>query len=186
MTEEPPASDAATDENITDDTSGENTTATATPSAESDADAPTEETAPQTEGVQPTTEPVNGYYWGLGRRKSAVARVRIKPGDGKFLINKRSIKDYFSTDHDRKAIRQPQEATQTAKSIDVFVNVVGGGTTGQAGAIILGVARALCAMTPDYQESLRDGKFLTRDPREVERKKYGQRGARRRFQFSKR
>ena len=127
-----------------------------------------------------------GFYWGTGRRKRSIARVRIKPGDGKFLINKREIDAYFSNRRDRRQVIAPLEATKSGKHVDVFVNVGGGGTTGQSGAILLGLARALCKLSPDYESPLREGNFLTRDSRKVERKKYGQRGARRRFQFSKR
>jgi small subunit ribosomal protein S9 len=148
----------------------------------SSADEPTPEAAIPA----PRGEMKNGYYWGLGRRKSAVARVRIRPGEGKFEINSRTIEKYFGIETYRKAIAKPLEVTQTTKGLDVFVNVVGGGPTGQAGAIVLGLARALCVMEPDHRTALLEGNYLTRDPREVERKKYGQRGARRRFQFSKR
>jgi len=129
---------------------------------------------------------VNPYVWGTGRRKTAVARVRIKPGDGKFLINKKEVDDFFRLEPDRKAVRKPLVVTDTAKRFDVFVNIGGGGTTGQAGAISLGLARALKATNADYEPALREHQLLTRDARKVERKKYGQRGARRRFQFSKR
>ncbi|MEE9297280.1 MAG: 30S ribosomal protein S9 [Phycisphaerae bacterium] len=130
--------------------------------------------------------PKYGYYWGTGRRKSAIARVRIREGTGKFLINKRKLNDYFSLQKDRDTIVAPLKATDSAKRVDVFVNIGGGGITGQAGAILLGLARALRGFNPDCEPILRDGKYLTRDSRRVERKKYGQRGARRRFQFSKR
>lgn len=127
-----------------------------------------------------------GYYWGTGRRKTSVARVRIKPGDGKLLINERKLEDYFKTDEDRKAVTGPLIATKTEKLFDIFVNVRGGGTTGQAGATVLGIARALRNYDPSIGQTLRDGGYLTRDPRMVERKKPGQSGARKRFQFSKR
>jgi len=127
-----------------------------------------------------------GYHWGTGRRKSAVARVRIKSGSGKFEINGREIEKYFPGERDRRVVVAPLLATDTLKRVDVFVNASGGGTTGQADAIVLGVARALLAASKEYQASLREGQFLTRDPREVERKKYGRSGARRSFQFSKR
>jgi small subunit ribosomal protein S9 len=127
-----------------------------------------------------------GFYWGTGRRKTSVARVRIKPGDGKLVINKRQLGEYFKTDQDRSAVTGPLVATKTEKSFDIFVNVRGGGTTGQAGATVLGIARALKTYDPSVAQVLRDGGFLTRDPRMVERKKPGQSGARRRFQFSKR
>ena len=127
-----------------------------------------------------------GFYWGLGRRKSAVARVRIKPGDGKLLINKKELDKYFAREQDRNSVIAPLKAVDAEKSFDVFVNVRGGGTTGQAGATLLGVARALKNFNEDYLQALRDGGHLTRDSRMVERKKPGQRGARRAFQFSKR
>jgi len=127
-----------------------------------------------------------GYWWGTGRRKSSVARVRIKPGDGKLLINKRELNDYFKREQDRQAVVAPLAAVQSEKSFDVFVNVRGGGITGQSGATRLGVARALKNYDENFAQPLRDGGHLTRDPRMVERKKPGQAGARRRFQFSKR
>jgi small subunit ribosomal protein S9 len=127
-----------------------------------------------------------GYYWGTGRRKSSVARVRIKPGDGKLLINKKELNDYFTREQDREAVLAPLKTVDGVKSFDVFVNVRGGGTSGQAGAVLLGIARALKNYDENYAQPLRDGGHLTRDSRMVERKKYGQRGARRRFQFSKR
>ena len=112
--------------------------------------------------------------------------MRVRPGTGVFKINNREVDQYFHLEKDRRVIVQPLEATGTSKKVDVLVNVCGGGITGQAGAIVLGVARALKECNPDYEAILRDGNFLTRDSRKVERKKYGQRGARRRFQFSKR
>ncbi len=128
----------------------------------------------------------NPYTWGTGRRKTAVARVRIRPGDGKFLINKREVDRYFLLEKDRQAVRVPLEVTGMGGTIDVFVNVKGGGITGQAGAVVLGLARALAKHDPSLTPRLKEHQLLTRDPRKVERKKYGQRGARRRFQFSKR
>jgi len=128
----------------------------------------------------------SGFWWGTGRRKSSVARVRIRPGTGTLLINKRQIDDFFKIDQDRKAVLSPLHAVGGEKSFDVFINVNGGGTTGQAGASMLGIARALKNYDPNYLQALRDGNYLTRDPRMVERKKPGQSGARRRFQFSKR
>ena len=127
-----------------------------------------------------------GYYWGTGRRKSSVARVRIKPGDGKLVINKRDLPDYFKREQDRQAVLAPLQAVEWKKSFDIYVNVKGGGTTGQSGAVLLGIARALKNYDENYIQPLRDGGHLTRDSRMVERKKPGQRGARRRFQFSKR
>ncbi len=133
-----------------------------------------------------STGPKGGYWWGTGRRKSSVARVRIKPGDGKLIVNKKELKDYFVREQDRKAVLAPLTAVDAEKTFDVFINVKGGGTTGQAGASLLGIARALKKYDENYLQALRDGGHLTRDPRMVERKKPGQRGARRKFQFSKR
>ncbi len=133
-----------------------------------------------------STGPKGGYWWGTGRRKSSVARVRIKPGKGKLLVNKKELKDYFVREQDRKAVLAPLVTVDAEKSFDIFINVKGGGTTGQAGASLLGIARALKKYDENYIQALRDSGHLTRDPRMVERKKPGQRGARRRFQFSKR
>ena len=136
--------------------------------------------------VKVAAEPKFGFWWGTGRRKSAVARVRIKPGDGQYKIDNRSIEEYFTEVQDRENLTAPLRATKTLGSIDVFVNVNGGGHTGQAGAILLGLARALKEYDPALEPTLRKENFLSVDARRVERKKYGQRGARRRFQFSKR
>ena len=126
------------------------------------------------------------YTWGVGRRKTSVARVRIKPGTGKIEINGRSLNDYFTGERDRKVFFGPLEVTNTGGKLDIFVNTDGGGPTGQMGAIIMGLGRALLRYDASLEKALRDGGFLTRDARMKERKKYGQRGARRRFQFSKR
>ena len=134
----------------------------------------------------PTGEPKGGYWWGTGRRKSSVARVRIKPGSGKLIVNKKQLDDYFKREQDRNAVMAPLKAVKAEKLFDVFINVKGGGTTGQSGASLLGIARALRNYDDGYIQALRDSGHLTRDPRMVERKKPGQRGARRRFQFSKR
>lgn len=147
------------------------------------AQAPAEQPKP---APSSTSEPKGGYWWGVGRRKSSVARVRIKPGSGRLLINKRELADYFKREQDRQAVIAPLKAIDSEKSFDVFVNVRGGGSTGQSGATRLGVARALKIYNEIYIQPLRDGGHLTRDPRMVERKKPGQSGARRRFQFSKR
>ncbi len=128
----------------------------------------------------------NGYVWGTGRRKAAIARVRIRPGSGKFEVNKKHVDQFFCVERDQQDVRAPLSATQTADKVDVFVSVSGGGTTGQAGAILLGLARALKSYDASYEPVLRQQRLLTRDSRKVERKKYGQAGARRRFQFSKR
>lgn len=132
------------------------------------------------------SEPKSGFWWGTGRRKSSIARVRIKPGSGKLMINKKELDDYFKRERDRKSVMAPLKTVNAEKIFDVFINVKGGGTTGQAGASLLGIARALKNYDDNYVQALRDGGHLTRDPRMVERKKPGQRGARRRFQFSKR
>ncbi|HEC04450.1 MAG TPA: 30S ribosomal protein S9 [Phycisphaerales bacterium] len=143
------------------------------------------DTAPKV-APKPQTEPKGGYWWGTGRRKSSVARVRIKPGSGKLMVNKKDLGDYFKRTQDQNAVVAPLKAVQAEKLFDVFINVRGGGTTGQSGASLLGIARALKRYDEGYVQALRDGGHLTRDPRMVERKKPGQRGARRRFQFSKR
>src|SRR5436853_6012435 len=132
----------------------------------------------------PKTKPT--YTWGVGRRKSACARVRIAPGSGKIEINGKTLNDYLTAERDRKAIFGPLEVTNTGGKMDVLVNASGGGPTGQAGAIIMGLGRALARYDSTLEQSLRNAGFLTRDSRMKERKKYGQRGARRRFQFSKR
>ncbi|HPC83680.1 MAG TPA: 30S ribosomal protein S9 [Thermoanaerobaculaceae bacterium] len=125
-------------------------------------------------------------YYGTGRRKTAVARVYLRPGTGKIEVNKRDIENYFSSRVLKMIIRQPMLITETADKFDILVNVVGGGMAGQAGAIRHGLSRALVAFNPELRPRLKQAGFLTRDAREVERKKYGQPGARRRFQFSKR
>lgn len=125
-------------------------------------------------------------YLGTGRRKSSVARVRLVPGDGKIIINKRDVEDYVPFATLREIIKQPLNTTETLGSYDVLVNVHGGGYTGQAGAIRHGVARALLNVDPDFRPALKSAGFLTRDPRMKERKKYGLKGARRAPQFSKR
>jgi small subunit ribosomal protein S9 len=144
-------------------------------------------TAP-TPAAQPASKGPDkgGCYCGTGRRKTSVARVRIKPGEGKILINKRKLEEYFRGDQDRSAVLAVLAATKTEKSFDILVNVRGGGTTGQTGATVLGIARALKNYDPSLAQTLRDGGYLTRDPRMVERKKPGQSGARKRYQFSKR
>src|SRR6059058_1067159 len=137
--------------------------------------------------IQPAPEfkPKPQYIWGVGRRKSACARVRIAPGSGKIEINGRTLNEYLTAERDRKAIFGPLEVTNTGGKMDVWVNADGGGPTGQAGAIVMGLGRALAKYDTNFEVPLRNGGFLTRDSRMKERKKYGQRGARRRFQFSK-
>jgi small subunit ribosomal protein S9 len=132
------------------------------------------------------SDPKRPYYWGTGRRKTAVARVRIKPGSGIFRVNDRELTDFFRVQSSRGVVQHPLEVTETSKTVDVFVNVNGGGITGQAGAVALGVARALMKANPQFEPKLRAANLLTRDSRKVERKKYGQSGARKRFQYSKR
>ncbi len=132
------------------------------------------------------SEQKNPFIWGTGRRKTSVARVRIKAGKGELKINDKDLTKYFTRPQDIEAVVAPLKATDTEKSIDVFVNVKGGGITGQSGAVMLGIARALKSYDPSLTPKLRDGGYLTRDGRMVERKKPGQSGARRRFQFSKR
>ncbi|MDE0316193.1 MAG: 30S ribosomal protein S9 [Candidatus Poribacteria bacterium] len=126
-------------------------------------------------------------YWGTGRRKTSVARVRIIPGgEGGILVNKKPIEEYFDRSDHVQAARRPIEHVERTGEFAVHVNVRGGGNTGQAGAISHGLARALVKADESLKPPLKKGGFLTRDPRMVERKKYGQKGARARFQFSKR
>jgi len=126
------------------------------------------------------------YIWATGRRKSAVARVRIKFGTGKIIVNKKPIATYFPTEQDKNSATAPLTSTKTLGKYDVFVNCHGGGPSGQAGAVKLGVARALKIVDPSLEPLLREEGLLTRDPRMKERKKPGLRGARRGTQFSKR
>lgn len=126
------------------------------------------------------------YIWGTGRRKTSVARVRIAPGEGKIIVNGRPVEEYFQRPTHVVHAIQPLVTVGREKSLDVYVNVRGGGQTGQAGAIRHALARALVAMEPNLRPTLKTYGFLTRDPRMVERKKPGQPGARKRFQFSKR
>jgi len=122
----------------------------------------------------------------VGRRKESTARVRIKPGSGQMTVNGRSVKDYLMRDVLVMQTQQPFDATETKNKFDVRVRCSGGGLTGQAGAIRLGIARALCQHNAELRGALKKAGLLTRDAREVERKKYGQPGARKNFQFSKR
>lgn len=125
-------------------------------------------------------------YYGTGRRKTAVARVYLRPGNGRVFVNKRPIEEYFPRASHRMDLAQPLGLTETDNEFDVFVNVRGGGHTGQAGAVRLGISRALCEANPAFRTALKRAGFLTRDARKVERKKYGRAGARASFQFSKR
>jgi small subunit ribosomal protein S9 len=126
------------------------------------------------------------FIWGTGRRKTAVARVRIREGTGKFLVNGLDVEAYFPLEVQRTDVRSPLVATEMVSRIDVFVNVKGSGKHSQSGAVLLGLARALIEHRPDLEAALRDVGFLTRDARKVERKKYGHKKARKSFQFSKR
>ena len=121
-----------------------------------------------------------------GKRKTAVARVWMRPGNGEIVINKRSFEEYLPREADRETVLQPLKLTGTGDKYDLLVNVRGGGCSGQAGAIRHGISRALLAVDPDLREDLKKEGFLTRDSRMKERKKYGQRGARARYQYSKR
>ena len=125
-------------------------------------------------------------YYGTGRRKSSVARVYLRPGTGKITVNKRDLDQYFGLETLKMIVRQPLTATETLDKFDVFVNVNGGGFTGQAGAIKHGIARALLNVDEEFRPTLKKAGYLTRDPRMKERKKYGLKAARRAPQFSKR
>ncbi|MDA1163623.1 MAG: 30S ribosomal protein S9 [Planctomycetota bacterium] len=127
-----------------------------------------------------------GVAMGTGRRKTSVARVRIKDGSGEFVVNGKPYDEFFCVERDRKMVQEVLEVTSTRSSVDVWVRVNGGGTTGQTGAVVLGIARALQVKDPSFHHVLATGGFLTRDDRMVERKKFGRRKARRSFQFSKR
>ena len=126
------------------------------------------------------------YIWGTGRRKTSVARVRIKSGSGQFLVNGKPVDDFFTTQDTRRVVRQPLVATESESTYDVWVSVDGGGITGQSGAVSLGLARALKNDNENLDHVLREHGLLTRDSRMIERKKYGLRKARRATQFSKR
>jgi small subunit ribosomal protein S9 len=141
--------------------------------------------APAPAAVRPKPD-TKGYIWGTGRRKTSVARVRIKPGTGAFTVNGKEMKEFFTIERQQVLAISPLVATNTRNKLDVFANVSGGGPFGQAGAVVMGIARALLKMDGSHINALRPGGFLTRDAREVERKKYGRAGARRSFQFSKR
>lgn len=148
--------------------------------------APAEEEAPKEPTIVRGKIDKDGTAIGTGRRKTSVARVRIKEGDGQFVVNGRPMEEFFCVERDRKMVQAPLVATESKGTVDVWVRVNGGGTTGQTGAVVLGIARALEARNPSNHHKLAEGGFLTRDGRMVERKKYGKRKARRSFQFSKR
>lgn len=154
--------------------------------------APTQTSSPAARPLKAALPPDrHGWWWGTGRRKTAVARVRIKPGTGTFIIvcskkKTKTIDEYFSEARDRNDAVAPLKLSELFGKMDVCCRLNGGGFMGQAQSVRLGIARALKGYDPTLEARLRDAGFLTRDPREVERKKYGQAGARRRFQFSKR
>ena len=125
-------------------------------------------------------------YYATGRRKQATARVYLRPGNGQFLVNKRTLDEYFHRETSKMVIKQPLGLTETLGRVDIYVTVRGGGLTGQAGAIKHGISRALILADPEHRKALKSAGFLTRDARIKERKKPGQPGARKRFQFSKR
>jgi small subunit ribosomal protein S9 len=125
-------------------------------------------------------------YYGTGRRKTSTARVYLRPGSGDIIVNRRPFDSYFPNEALRMIIRQPLSLTDTAGKFDILVNVDGGGSAGQAGAVRHGITRALMEFNADLRPTLKKAGLVTRDPRQKERKKYGQKGARKRFQFSKR
>jgi small subunit ribosomal protein S9 len=125
-------------------------------------------------------------YYGTGRRKTATARVYLRPGGGNVVVNRKEFESYFPNETLRMIIRQPLNLTETANKLDILANVAGGGPAGQAGAIRHGITRALMEYNADLRPTLKKAGLVTRDPRIKERKKYGQKGARKRFQFSKR
>lgn len=139
-----------------------------------------------TEGETPNTAEKPTIFWGTGRRKTAVARVRLRDGQGGFRVNGRPVQEFFPDLLWQNRVKAPLVVGDLTDKVECDVNVRGGGVSGQAGAVLLGVARALKDMRPDLEAALRDGGFLTRDSRMVERKKYGHKKARRGFQFSKR
>jgi small subunit ribosomal protein S9 len=125
-------------------------------------------------------------YYGTGRRKSSVARIFLRPGTGEFKVNGKNFDEYFVTDAQRIEAKQPLVVSETANTFNIIANVSGGGVNGQSGAVKMGIARALLEFNPELRSKLKGEGFLSRDARQKERKKYGQKGARKRFQFSKR
>jgi small subunit ribosomal protein S9 len=125
-------------------------------------------------------------HYGTGKRKTSVARVYLRPGKGQIQVNKRALEDYFPSDTLKMVVKQPLQLTETSDKFDIFANIRGGGLTGQAWALRLGISRALCEFNQELRGRLKKAGFLTRDSRIKERKKYGQPGARKRFQYSKR
>lgn len=131
-------------------------------------------------------EATKTYTWGLGRRKTSTARVRVRGGSGKFEVNRKPLEQYFVNKREQNAFTQALKVTGLTDKFDIFVNVNGGGIASQAEASSLGIARALCKINPELEPKLKEFDLLTRDGRRKERKKYGRKGARRGFQFSKR
>ena len=125
-------------------------------------------------------------HYGTGRRKTSVARVYLRPGEGNIIVNKLPLDQYFNRESVKLVLRQPLKVTESGETFDIYCNVSGGGKSSQAGAIRLGISRALCEANPAHRAVLKGYGLLTRDARKVERKKYGQPGARKKFQFSKR
>jgi small subunit ribosomal protein S9 len=125
-------------------------------------------------------------HYGTGKRKTSVARVYLRPGKGQINVNRRQLEDYFASDTLKMVIKQPLQLTETSDKFDIYANISGGGLTGQAWAMRLGISRALCEFNQELRGRLKKAGFLTRDSRIKERKKYGQPGARKRFQYSKR
>jgi small subunit ribosomal protein S9 len=136
--------------------------------------------------VEGTSQAALEQYYGTGRRKKSIARVYLRPGEGKYKVNGRELDAYFMTPAMRAMVRHPLQVVELAEKFDVLINVNGGGNNGQAGAARHGISRALLRFNPELRGTLKKMGFLTRDPRAKERKKYGQKGARKRFQFSKR
>lgn len=165
----------------------------AAPAADGAADAgEAEEAPPEPSPVDlgpsawPADKEKNGYIWGTGRRKSSVARVRMRPGSGEFTVNGKPYAEYFTSNKGRGLAVDALIDTKRSENYDIFVRTSGGGNVGQAGAVLLGIARCLKMAEPLLEPTLRENGHLTRDSRQKERKKYGRRGARRGFQFSKR
>ena len=198
MAEESNEVTSETTPKVTEPTEATETTpeVTETPEVSEGAETVAEENAPKetpkeskeevTSKTAPPMPENTHFIWGTGRRKAAIARVRIRPGTGKITVNKREMTDYFTTERDRQSVVSPLKVAGMLKSYDIWVNVGGGGYTGQAGAVMLGLARALSRHIPEIEHDLRSKGLLTRDSRMKERKKPGQPGARKSFQFSKR
>ncbi len=180
-----PAAEAADDAAADDAAAADEAAADEAPEAPAE-EAPAEEAAPEPAPAPRTDYTARNPLWTVGRRKSSSARVRMFPGGGNFMVNGKPLDEYFCHLADRDLITGPLDLIDERKTYDVWVNVHGGGTSGQAGAIAMGVARGLGQLHPEHDRLLRDANMMRRDARVKERKKYGRRGARRGFQFSKR